>query len=172
MTDSVSFTSTSTSTSTSTRTWSVVQLRVEGRPLIALVNSAYRAFPDKARFPWCLPISTPLSQPTPPGLATAAEGQALERFQQQTIIPILSAHCGFHLVARTTQNGIRDLIFYIDSPASVVAALNNLLEFGGARSFTFGAVYDQNWRTAGRYLNRPEREHASWLPWRRRRHSS
>ena len=151
-----------------TRQWSVLQSKQDGRPLVALVNSAYRAFSHKADFPWCLLISVPLTQPTPVGLATETESQGLERFQQQTIAPLLDANCSWHLVVRTTHAGVRDMLFYIDDPERVIPALNNLLTFGKARPFTFGALQDADWQTADRYLNPPPTTRSAWLPWRRR----
>jgi hypothetical protein len=151
---------------TPARTWSVLNLNKDGQPLIALVNSAYRVFPYKEQFPWCLLVSIPLRDPSSAGLASDIEGEALERFQQEHILPILNAHCSWHFVARTTHKGVRDLLFYIDSPEVVVPALNNLLTCGATRTFTFGSLHDENWHTVSGYLSGTEVRRKGWLPWR------
>ncbi|MBV9169931.1 MAG: DUF695 domain-containing protein [Chloroflexi bacterium] len=147
-------------------TWSVHKFELDGRPLVALVNAAYRNFPDKIRFPWCLLVSIPLRDPTSAGLASGPEGEDMERFEQQTIAPLIRAHCVSHFVVRTTHKGHRDLIFYVDDPQRVVQALNDLLESGATRSFTFGAMQDEEWGSMQRYFKRVEPAHPSWLRWR------
>jgi uncharacterized protein DUF695 len=150
------------------RTWSTFQLTVKGRPLVALINAAYREFPSKADFPWCLLVSIPLANPIPAGVSTREDSEALERFQQRVIRPILDRTCPHHFIGRTTHGGHRDLFFYVDDPAQVVLALNELCESGTERTFTFGCERDEQWSIVERYLRATEPRPARRFPWFRR----
>ncbi len=135
------------------RSWATLKGTIEGKPMVGIVNTSYATYAAKHDYPWWLRICIPLVDPESTGLATASDGQALERFQQQILDPALRRTCACHFVGRVTQGGWRELWYYVDTPESVAAALNELVEVGSQRRFTFGCYKDEDWAEVAPYLD-------------------
>jgi hypothetical protein len=149
-------------------TWTVLQATVEGQPLIALVNTAYASFPDKASFPWSLLISMDLVKPTAYGLSEKDESDELERLQQEVMLPAVGATGPYHFVARTTHAGRRDMLLYVAEPWDVIQALDPVADSIEDRHVTFGCTRDDEWQIVARYLSPPKPRPRGFLSWLRR----
>jgi hypothetical protein len=147
-------------------TWSVAERKIDGRRHVAIMNTTYRSFTDRARFPWRLLVAIPLHQPRNDGLCDPAENEALERLKREVILPTVSATCKSQFIGRTTHNGCSTLAFQIDDPSRVVEALDKLANACDYR-FTAKAEYDEKWRLVSRYLSPPSARRRFRWPWTR-----
>jgi hypothetical protein len=148
-------------------TWSVAERKIDGRRQVAIMNTAYRSFTDRARFPWRLLVAIPLRHPRDDGMCDPAENEALERLKREVILPTVAATCKSQFIGRTTHNGCSTLVFQIDDPSRVVEALDRVAKDSVYR-FTSKAEFDEKWRLVSRYLAPPPaRRRFRWLPWTR-----
>jgi hypothetical protein len=61
-------------------TFSVMEGRSEGYPVVAMIRSQLQEYKAKVSTPWFFGFSTPLSRATPEGLPTAEEADDLNRW--------------------------------------------------------------------------------------------
>jgi len=143
------------------RSWATLNGTIGGKPMVGIVNTIYATYAEKHAYPWWLRICIALVDPESTGLATASDGQTLEQFQQQVIEPTLRRTCACHFVGRVTQGGWRELWYYVDTPEVVASALNELVEVGSQRRFTFGCYKDDDWAEVAPYLELAARQQGS-----------
>src|SRR5437868_6426291 len=100
-------------------TFSIVEAEFDGSPLIAVVSEQLRDLEGKDAMPWFVGVSTALSNPTPDGLPTGQEADALNKWED-IIEKEISSRCRFFFVGRVTWKGHRELIYYVDEPKEPV----------------------------------------------------
>jgi hypothetical protein len=122
----------------------------DGFPLIANINLALRDCPHREATPWLLSISTPLSRPTPKGLPSRQEADALNGWEAAVereigVVP-------FVFVGRVTWNGNRELLYYLKEPESPVRRLQALIDSRSTRPFAFRCEKDEAWLKVAVYF--------------------
>jgi hypothetical protein len=137
---------------TDTGTFSVLEGTKNGHPMFVMTNTSLRNFPSKGDFPWSLTISTPLVNPTRDGLTTDQEGSALNDWEDE-MEEELAGNCRFVYVGRSTWNGTRELLYYVDRPDKVVPDLMKILESHRTRAFDVRSERDDQWQKAAAYLS-------------------
>jgi len=147
-------------------TWSVAERKINGRRHVAIMNTAYRSFTDRARFPWRLLVAIPVHHPSADGLCDPAENEALERLKREVILPTVTAASKSQFIGRTTHNGWSKLVFQVDDPTRVLEALDKAAKASDYR-FTSRAEYDERWRLVSRYLAPPAAKRRFRWPWAR-----
>ena len=131
--------------------FSILQSEVGGRPLVAMINMAYKTFTPKSSYPWFLSISIPLANPTADGLTTAEDAEALNQCED-SVDNILSKVCSYQFAGRVTWNGHRELLYYVDKPKEATDALQAAINSTQYRPFAFQCEQDKTWHAVEVYL--------------------
>ena len=118
---------------------------------MVMVNKALRNSKVKTSLPWFLSISIGLANPTEDGLTTNEEASELNLWEEQ-LERVIGAEHRFVYVGRTTCNGSRELLYYVDAPGNLPATLKKLNEEDGARSFAYLFEKDDRWERVSAYL--------------------
>ncbi|MEK6153989.1 DUF695 domain-containing protein [Flavobacteriaceae bacterium 3-367] len=79
------------------------------------INKAYDNYPNKKYFPWWVQVTLELQEVDDRKMPLQAESILLDELEDSIEKFILKKH-KTHFIGRVTQNGFRDLIFYIDLP--------------------------------------------------------
>ncbi len=130
--------------------FSVLQRKVDGLPLVAIVDMGLRELPDKQAVPFFLSLSTSLISPTSEGLPTRSDADNLNAWEE-VVETRLQSTTIFVFVGRVTWNGHRELTYYVGNQQSTVEALQSL---SGTRPFAFICEHDEKWEKADYWLNR------------------
>ena len=131
--------------------FSILQSEMDGHPLVATINMAYKTFKSKSAYPWFLSISSPLINPTEDGLTTSEDAEALNQFED-SVGRVLSRVCSYQFVGRVTWNGHREVLYYVDKPKEATDALQTAINSGSYRPFAFQCKQDKTWQAAEMYL--------------------
>jgi hypothetical protein len=126
----------------------------EGKPAVALVNSAYQQYPYKAQFPWHVHIEIQLEETTEQGLPTDAEGAVLTTVEDG-IEYRLGQTCAVHYIGRRTWNGTRALDYYVEDGELARRILQSISDRQTARGFTFTVKKDENWEICDAFYQDP-----------------
>jgi hypothetical protein len=130
-------------------TFSVIQGKVDGHPLVAMIDMGLRDLSDKQGLPFFLSLSTTLINPTSEGLPTRGDADNLNKWEEIVEARLRSA-TDFVFVGRVTWNGHRELLYYVGKQQPTVEALKAL---SGTRQFAFTCDRDEKWAKADYWLN-------------------
>jgi hypothetical protein len=99
----------------------------EGLYSIMMLNHSLKYYSYKEEYPWNLKIIVDLVDRNEQGLPTHTEADILNNFEDK-IVELLSGVCQFHFIGRTTWNGERTLMFYLNEPEYAHDKLQDLIE--------------------------------------------
>ena len=102
--------------------FSVLQGKVDGRPVFAMIDMGLRDLPDKQRLPFSLSLSTPLINPTSEGLPTRSDADDLNTWEDAVEARLRPAG-EFVFVGRVTWDSHRELLYYLNSQQPVMEAV-------------------------------------------------
>ena len=112
---------------------------------IANINKSYDNYPNKKYFPWWIQVTLELEDVDDRKMPTASESQILNDLEDKIEAFISDKH-KTHLIGRVTQNGFRDLIFYIDLPRFNQEKTNIFFDqIQEIRRVNFAMEKDINW---------------------------
>jgi hypothetical protein len=131
-------------------TFSVIQGKVDGLPLVAMIDMGLRELPDKQELSFFLSLSTSLINPTSEGLPTRSDTDNLNAWEKVVEMRLQSV-TKLVFVGRVTWNRHRELLYYVGNRQSTVEALKSL---SGTRPFAFTCEHDEIWAKADYWLNR------------------
>src|SRR5437867_4455176 len=114
------------------RSFCVLQSELDGRLLIAMIDMGLRGYREKSTVPWFLSLSTPLVNPTPDGLPTQRDSNNLNEWED-AVERELKGEGQFVFVGRVTWNGHRELLYYVDRPATSTRKLQRLIDARSTR---------------------------------------
>jgi Family of unknown function (DUF695) len=132
-------------------TFSVMEGRSEGYPVVAMIRSQLQEYKAKGSTPWFFGFSTPLSRATPEGLPTAEEADDLNRWED-VIDRQMLAQCECVFVGRVTWKGHRELLYYVDAPEGAAQEIQKLIDADTMRPFAFRYERDADWTNVRIYL--------------------
>ena len=131
-------------------TFSVIEGKVDGCPLVAMIDMGLRELPDKQDLSFFLSLSTSLINPTSEGLPTRSDADDLNAWEE-VVESQLRSVTKLVFVGRVTWNGHRELLYYVGNQQPTVEALKTL---SGTRPFAFRCERDEKWAKADYWLNR------------------
>jgi len=131
-------------------TFSVIHGKVDGLPLVAMIDMGLRELPDKQAVSFFLSLSTSLISPTGEGLPTRSDADNLNAWEEVVETRLQSA-TKLVFLGRVTWNGHRELLYYVGNQQSTVEALKSL---SGTRPFAFTCERDEKWAKVDYWLNR------------------
>ncbi len=82
---------------------------------ISNINKSYDNYPNKKHFPWWIQVTLELVDTDDRKMPTESEAQILSELEEKIEKFIIDKH-KTHFIGRVTQNGFRDIIFYVDQP--------------------------------------------------------
>ena len=131
--------------------FSILQNEIDGRPLIAMINMAYKTFKSKSTYPWFLSVSIPLINPTEDGLTASEDAETLNQFED-AVNSLLRKISSYQFVGRVTWNAHRELLYYVDKPKEATGALQAAINSTQYRPFAFQCEQDKTWHAVEVYL--------------------
>jgi len=134
-------------------TFSIMRGEVDGRPVIAIIDTKRRDLRGRQGLPFFLSLSSPLIGPTSEGLPTRSDSNSLNEWEDSVEAKLQSVS-KFAFVGRVTWNRNRELLYYIDSPKPAVEILQTLSDAHSTRPFAFACERDEMWTKADFWLNR------------------
>ena len=128
--------------------FSIVQAkRADGKPVIGSINTAYKTFDKKDKYPWCLTlnIALDLKNVTKNGLPIKAESDIANKFEDELldrIKKITTAHYIGHLYNDT----FLDVYVYLEDPKQVHLYLQSQINKPGlTRPINYKIEKDPTW---------------------------
>ena len=79
------------------------------------INKSYDHYPNKKYFPWWIQVTLELVETDDRKMPTENESKILDDLENK-IESFISEKHKTHFIGRVTQNGFRDIIFYVDEP--------------------------------------------------------
>lgn len=119
-----------------------------GQPEVICVNDALLAFEHAQVFPWHLEVTIHARELGENGMPTPEESEALTALGDRIETLIEGRNALF--LARSTWNGLRQLLFQVHDPEIADAALRTLLDSGPQpRPWEYRMHADPEWTEAG-----------------------
>lgn len=121
---------------------------------IMIVNEALKNFEHKRDFPWLLLITIDIEDAVEPyKLPTDTEAEILNSMEDNFTF-IIGNVVKYQYVGRITDNGERQLYYYVEDPKQIHMTLNDHIE-GGAyiREFQYDISQDPNWEKVSQFFN-------------------
>jgi hypothetical protein len=134
--------------------FSILKATDENGGLIFITaNYAYKNYKFKADYPWFLWIEIETKDKNENGHPTNSEAKFLNQMED-LIDAELRKVCVSHYIARTTLNGSRELLYYVDDPEKVNPVLQRLVsDPNPIRQFQFKMEEDKDWNNVDYILN-------------------
>lgn len=133
----------------------------EGLYAIMMLNHSLKHYPYKKDYPWSLKVVIDLLDTNEQGLPTQTEADVLNNFEDGIVNSLLEI-CQFHFIGRTTWNGQRTLMFYLNEPEHAYNELQQLIEKVEiakksspqiVREFEYILQEDPDWALVNDYYN-------------------
>ena len=121
---------------------------------IMVVNESLKHFNNYNSYPWILFIEIDIKEKTKPyNLPTNEEAEVLNLLEDK-LTDLISSSIPYQYVGRITDNGKRELYYYLENPKIVHEKLNNLIEGGNyEREFEYSISKDPNWDKVAFFFN-------------------
>lgn len=134
--------------------FSILKATDENGGLIFITaNYAYKNYKFKADYPWFLWIEIETKDKNENGHPTNSEAKFLNQMED-LIDAELRKVCVSHYIARTTLNGSRELLYYVDDPEKANPVLQRLVSAPNPiRQFQFKMEEDKGWNNVDYILN-------------------
>ncbi len=124
-----------------------------GGLIFITANTAYKDYRFKSDYPWFLRIEIQTKDKNENGHPTSDEARLLNRLED-LIDAELKKICTSHYIARTTSNGSRELLYYVDDPEKANPALQRLVcDPNPIRPFEYKMEEDKDWGKVDYFLN-------------------
>jgi len=118
----------------------------------SVVNKSYDNYPNKKYFPWCIQVTLELVEVDESEMPSENESQVLNQLEDK-IQAFISVKHNTHFIGRITQNGFRDLIFYIDQPRFDHESTNTFFDqIQQKRKVNFNMEMDVDWNNVSGLL--------------------
>jgi uncharacterized protein DUF695 len=130
----------------------------DGMPVVLIVNQALLDFPHRKVFPWHLKITIEAKAVAENGMPTAREVGILERVCDKLESAILRGRNEYGannaiFLARSTGNGLRELMFQVHGPEVTHSTLQlRLKNRRPVREWAYEMFYDARWKDAVGYF--------------------
>jgi hypothetical protein len=113
---------------------------------IMVVNSALKNYQFKDEYPWYLWIKIELKAVSGPNnMPTNNEAQILNNIEDH-ILSIIEKECNVQFVGRVTENGNRELFYYIDNPEITSKTIESYFKKTPIREIEYYIEKDPNWK--------------------------
>lgn len=130
----------------------VEQTDKDGYLTFVTVNFAYRDFRYKDSFPWFMKITMKVNAYNENGHPEEEEAEVLNSFED-FLDATIKEHGIAHYIGRTTLYKKREILYYVDDPGKIKAALENVQHGADAvRDFQLTLEKDPAWRNVGQIL--------------------
>ncbi len=124
-----------------------------GRLIFITANYAYKDYKFKADYPWFLRIEIEVKDKNANGHPTSDEAEFLNQMED-LIDAELKKVCSSHYIGRTTLNGLRELLYYVDNPEKANTVLQRLVsDPNPIRQFEYTIEEDKDWDKVDYILN-------------------
>ena len=127
----------------------------DGRPMVGSFNLAYKNYPQKKRFPWCLKIAIALDEENlyENGLPMADESHVANRMEDKLVQDIRS-RCTAHYIGHIFNDSFLDVYVHLDDPEPAHQYLQDLIaREDHARGFGYEIKNDPEWSIVGDFVN-------------------
>ena len=127
----------------------------EGTPAVIVVNEALLSFPRPDVFPWHLRVVLEASELIDNGMPSPDESKLLFEIGDEIEEAVLDGRTAWGatnalFLARSTWNGLRELLFQVHDPEIAHATLQSLLRSRDwARPWEYRMAEDADWQEAG-----------------------
>jgi hypothetical protein len=113
---------------------------------VMMVNESLKGYEFKNEFPWFLHFDIDMKEVREPfNLPTEQEAEILNTLEDR-ITSIIQDTVPYQFIGRITDNGHRELYFYVESPKEIHEKLNALVGQGNpVREFEYSMAEDENW---------------------------
>lgn len=113
---------------------------------IMVVNEALKGFKNKNLFPWLLFITIDMENTTGDyNLPTENEAEVLNAFEDD-LTSLITNTVSYQFIGRITDDGKRELYYYVESPQEIHSRLNHIIETNNyKREFQYEILEDTNW---------------------------
>ncbi|MCB0538722.1 MAG: DUF695 domain-containing protein [Bacteroidetes bacterium] len=116
---------------------------------VSNINKSYDNYPNKKYFPWWIQVTLELVDTDDRKMPTDSEAQILNELEDKIEKFIKEKH-KTHFIGRVTQNGFRDIIFYVDQPRFDQEKTNLFFDkVQEQRRVNFNMEKDINWNNVG-----------------------
>jgi hypothetical protein len=134
--------------------FSILQATDQNAGLIFITaNYAYKDYKFKSDYPWFLWIEVETKDKNKNGHPTSGEAKILNQMED-LIDAELKKVCTSHYIARTTLNGSRELLYYVDDPEKANPVLQKLVsDPNPIRQFQYKIEQDKDWDKVNYILN-------------------
>jgi len=127
----------------------------DGRPLIAMINKAYRDYERKSDYPWCLKIhiGLDLDKVYDNGLPLPDEHTTANRFEDELMSEVKKLTTA-HYIGHVFNDNFLDIYVYLEEPEKVRNYLQQEVNKKDLiRAFGYEIEKDKKWKTVDFYLN-------------------
>jgi predicted transcriptional regulator len=113
---------------------------------VMMVNEALKGYEFKNEFSWFLHFDIDMKEVKQPfKLPTEKEAEILNSLEDR-ITSIIQDTVPYQFIGRITDNGHRELYFYVESPKEIHKKLSDLIEQGNpVREFEYSIAEDESW---------------------------
>jgi hypothetical protein len=131
--------------------YTLVDVKRDGMPEILMVNKALLAFPHSQIFSWYLRVTIEAQELVDHRMPAPGEQEMLYRIGDEIEASVLDGRTGFDAVnalflARSTWNGLRELLFLVHDPEIAHSALQALLNSRRwEREWDYRMDHDPEW---------------------------
>ena len=109
------------------------------------INKSYDNYPNKKYFPWWIQVTLELKEIDDRKMPTESEAKILNELEDKIEKFVTEKH-KTHFIGRVTQNGFRDIIFYVDQPRFDQNKTNNFFDqIQEIRRINFTMEKDIHW---------------------------
>lgn len=141
--------------------YTIIDFESDGRPGVAVVNSALVDFEPKVVFDWHLSVIVDCNNVGKNGMPSSEEQKVLYQIED-LLDPLIKDDGNALFLARITQNGTRQLLWRVCEPKLANQALQKLINGNlVVREFEYLVEEDPAWEFAAPYLDFVRRERSS-----------
>lgn len=121
---------------------------------IMIVNESLKDFKEKKKFPWFLLITIDLVDVIEPfSLPTDKEAEILN-LVEDNFTSLINRIVPYQYIGRITDNGKRELYYYVETPQDIHEKLNELIEQNTyTREFQYDISQDTGWENVSYFFN-------------------
>jgi hypothetical protein len=113
---------------------------------IMVVNEALKNYKDKSHFPWFLLITLDMKNTLEPYNLPNEEESKILNVIEDNLTSLINELVPYQYIGRITDNGKRELYYYLESPQEIHEKLNILIEKDDyLRDFEYEISQDPNW---------------------------
>ena len=111
-----------------------------------MVNETLENFNDKGFYPWLLYISIDIEEKTEKFDLPTNDEAVILNSMEDNFDALIGATVPYKYIGRITNNGKRDIYYYVTEPQKIYKELNSIIESGNyIREFEFSISEDPNW---------------------------